>query len=73
MKVSTIADWCQSGRLDGIQAVPNGPWWIKIDAGDHRRTAQTGPALLVPALRGLTDQDPKGRQALASQESSTPL
>src|SRR5271157_6304108 len=28
--VSTIAAWCQSGRLDGIQAVPNGPWWIRL-------------------------------------------
>jgi hypothetical protein len=28
--VSTIAAWCQSGRLDGVQAVPHGPWWIKL-------------------------------------------
>lgn len=28
--VSTINDWCQSGVLDGIQAVPHGPWWIKL-------------------------------------------
>jgi DNA invertase Pin-like site-specific DNA recombinase len=28
--VSTIAAWCQSGRLDGIQAVPHGPWWIRL-------------------------------------------
>jgi DNA invertase Pin-like site-specific DNA recombinase len=28
--VSTIADWCQSGILDGIQATPHGPWWIKL-------------------------------------------
>ena len=27
--VYTIADWCKSGRLDGIQAVPHGPWWIR--------------------------------------------
>ena len=30
MTVSTIAAWCQSGRLDGIQAVPHGPWWIRL-------------------------------------------
>jgi hypothetical protein len=28
--VSTIADWCQSGRLDGIQATSHGPWWIQL-------------------------------------------
>src|SRR5262249_2505544 len=28
--VSTIADWCQSGILDGIQATPHGPWWIQL-------------------------------------------
>ncbi len=28
--ISTIAAWCQSGRLDGIQAVPHGPWWIRL-------------------------------------------
>ena len=28
--VSTIADWCQSGILDGIQAASHGPWWIQL-------------------------------------------
>jgi DNA invertase Pin-like site-specific DNA recombinase len=28
--VSTIANWCQSGRLDAIQAQPNCPRWIKL-------------------------------------------
>lgn len=28
--VSTIAAWCQSGRLDGLQATPHGPWWILL-------------------------------------------
>jgi hypothetical protein len=27
---STIAAWCKSGRLDGIQAKPRTPWWIKL-------------------------------------------
>lgn len=30
VSVSTIGDWCKSGCLDGIQAVPCGPWWIKL-------------------------------------------
>jgi DNA invertase Pin-like site-specific DNA recombinase len=30
VSVSTIGAWCQSGRLDSIQAVPYGPWWIKL-------------------------------------------
>ncbi len=28
--VSTIADWCQSGKLDGVQAVPHGPRWVVL-------------------------------------------
>jgi len=28
--VSTIADWCQSGRLDSVRAQPSGPRWIKL-------------------------------------------
>jgi hypothetical protein len=28
--VSTIADWCQSGLLDGIQSKSHGLWWIKL-------------------------------------------
>jgi DNA invertase Pin-like site-specific DNA recombinase len=27
---STIILWCQSGRLDNLQAVPHGPRWIKL-------------------------------------------
>ena len=30
VNVSTIADWCQSGTLDGIQSTPHSPWWIKL-------------------------------------------
>ena len=32
VSIATIAKWCRSGRLDGIQAVPGGPWWIKLTA-----------------------------------------
>jgi hypothetical protein len=28
--VSTIADWCQSGLLDGLQSTSYGPWWILL-------------------------------------------
>jgi DNA invertase Pin-like site-specific DNA recombinase len=42
--VSTIAAWCQSGRLDGLQAVPHGPWWIKL-------TPETIAALRKPTRR----------------------
>ena len=28
--VSTIADWCEAGHLDFVQAVEHGPRWIKL-------------------------------------------
>ncbi len=28
--VSTIAAWCKSAHLDGIQAAPHGPWWVRL-------------------------------------------
>ena len=28
--VSTIADWCKAGKLDGVQVAPHGPWWVKL-------------------------------------------
>ena len=28
--VYTIADWCQAGKLDGVQVAPRGPWWVKL-------------------------------------------
>jgi DNA invertase Pin-like site-specific DNA recombinase len=42
--VSTIADWCQSGLLDGIQSTPYGPWWILM-------TPETIARLRKPARR----------------------
>ena len=30
VNVSTIADWCQAGLLDGLQTAPHGPRWIKL-------------------------------------------
>ena len=28
--VSTIAAWCKSGHLDGIQTTAHGPWWVRL-------------------------------------------
>jgi hypothetical protein len=28
--VYTIADWCKSGKLDGVQVVPRSPWWVVL-------------------------------------------
>jgi hypothetical protein len=28
--VYTIAEWCKAGKLDGVQTVPRGPWWVTL-------------------------------------------
>jgi DNA invertase Pin-like site-specific DNA recombinase len=28
--VYTMADWCKSGKLDGVQMAPRGPWWVVL-------------------------------------------
>ena len=28
--VYTIADWCKTGKLDGLQVAPHGPWWVTL-------------------------------------------
>lgn len=28
--VYTIADWCKSGKLDGVQVAPRSPWWVVL-------------------------------------------
>jgi DNA invertase Pin-like site-specific DNA recombinase len=28
--VYTIAEWCKSGHLDGVQTQPRAPWWVKL-------------------------------------------
>lgn len=30
VSVYTIADWCQAGKLDGLQVAPRGPWWVTL-------------------------------------------
>lgn len=47
VSVSTIVAWCQDGRLDGIQTVPHGPWWIRL-------TPATIAALRKPQQRHWT-------------------
>lgn len=59
--MSTVSGWCQRGRLDGIQTVRDGPWWINLtpeniaelskpneqgQRGDGRYTARAVAALL---------------------------
>jgi Recombinase/Recombinase zinc beta ribbon domain len=30
VSVSTIAEWCNAGTLDGVQVAPRGPWWVQL-------------------------------------------
>ena len=30
VNVSTIAQWCQTGQLDGVQTAPHGPRWVRL-------------------------------------------
>ncbi len=30
INISTVVAWCKSGKLDGIQSVPHGPWWVRL-------------------------------------------
>jgi DNA invertase Pin-like site-specific DNA recombinase len=30
VSVYTIADWCQAGKLNGVQVAPRGPWWVEL-------------------------------------------
>jgi hypothetical protein len=50
--VSTIADWCKSGRLDGIQATPHGPWWVRL-------TPEIIERLRKPVRRRWKNRSPK--------------
>ncbi len=35
--VSTIAAWCKSKQLDGVQATAHGPWWVRLTPEDIAR------------------------------------
>jgi DNA invertase Pin-like site-specific DNA recombinase len=50
--VSTIAAWCQSGRLDGRQATPHGPWWVLL-------TPEVIARLRKPVRRRWQNRSPK--------------
>ncbi len=47
VSVSTVSSWCQSGRLDNIQAIPRGPRWImltpEIIAELHKPESHSSP------------------------------
>jgi DNA invertase Pin-like site-specific DNA recombinase len=30
INISTVVTWCKSGKLDGTQSVPHGPWWVRL-------------------------------------------
>jgi DNA invertase Pin-like site-specific DNA recombinase len=30
INISTVVAWCKSGKLDGIQSVAHGPWWVRL-------------------------------------------
>jgi DNA invertase Pin-like site-specific DNA recombinase len=52
VNVSTIADWCKSGRLDHIQSAPHGPRWIKL-------TPEIIAELRKPVRRRWKNRSPK--------------
>lgn len=52
ISVSTVAAWCKSGRLDGIQDVPHGPRWIKL-------TPEATAELRKPIRRRWKNRSPK--------------
>jgi hypothetical protein len=49
---STILRWCEAGRLDSLQAVPNGPRWIRL-------TPELIAQLRKPSRRHLADRSSK--------------
>ena len=30
INISTVVAWCKSGKLDGVQAAPHSPWWVRL-------------------------------------------
>jgi hypothetical protein len=30
VNISTVAHWCKSGKLDGVQRAPHSPWWVRL-------------------------------------------
>jgi len=52
VNVSTIADWCKSGRLNSIQSAPHGPRWIKL-------TPEIITELRKPVRRHWKNRSPK--------------
>ena len=70
--VYTIADWCKSGKLDGVQMAPRGPWWVVLTSEiitalrkpvrqSKPRRATNGPGSNLGAA---TRRSPKGSRCL---------
>ena len=53
VNVSTVAAWCKAGDLDGIQAAPHGPWWVRL-------TPEAITRLRKPVQRRWKKRSPKG-------------
>jgi hypothetical protein len=49
VNVSTIAHWCQTGKLDGVQTAPHGPRWVRV-------TSELITTLRKPRLQHWTRQ-----------------
>jgi hypothetical protein len=69
--VSTIADWCQSGILDGIQSAPHGPWWIRLTPDVIARLRK--PTRRSWTRRSVSSTATEPRKALPFSESLTTL
>jgi transposase-like protein len=41
--ISTVNLWCHQGKLDGIQEVPHGPWWIHLSPQTITELRQSEP------------------------------
>ncbi len=69
--VSTIADWCQSGLLDGIQSASHGPWWIRLTP-EVIAPSQVHASFLDPPFGLMTAMEPR-EGPNPFKQSSTPL
>jgi hypothetical protein len=69
VSVSTIAEWCKAGTLDGVQVAPRGPWWVKLPpeviSALRKPVRQSKPRRAQPALATT-----KGRGACKSRQRS---
>jgi DNA invertase Pin-like site-specific DNA recombinase len=57
--VYTIADWCKSGKLDGVQVAPRGPWWVALSPADHHSFAQASASVQAVTAQERTGERPR--------------